>query len=87
MPRLTGNDLWWAQVESKQQELGTHYHDAELELFTVAVRKMAMDGMTMTMIREHFHEVFGIGMSAFYARLKKMGTRWVLPISMRKEPS
>ena len=85
MAKITGNTIWWGQVQEKQHTLGVHYQEAELELFAQVIRLMVKDGMTMTQIREHFKNTFNIGMSAFYARMKKMGTRWVLPLELRKE--
>lgn len=81
----TGNELWWSQVLNKQAELKLHYAEAEMEVFTTLIRTMVQDGLSMSAIKDHMKDVFEIGQSAFYTRLKRMGARWVLPIELRKE--
>lgn len=81
----TGNDLWWSQVSSYQQQHDCTVGEAEAGLFTEIVRRMTTAGIGMTGIRDHFKDAFDIGKSAFYTRMKKMGVRWVLPVELRKE--
>lgn len=86
LSKPAGNDLWWSQVASKQENMpkGTHWKDAELELMAHIIRTMIKDGEPMGRVTAHFKDVFGLGTTAFYARMKKMGTRWVLPIEFRQ---
>ena len=74
-----GNNLWWSQVQDLHHaEGGTrHYKETEIEVFYRLYKVMKEDGMKQAEIQQHFKEVFGIGYSAFYSRLRKMGVKYV----------
>lgn len=75
-----GNDTWWEQVREIHSEMpaGTHYKEAELEVFYRLYRNMTKNEMTQGAIREHFAQYFGIKHSAFYTRLRKMECNHVI---------
>jgi hypothetical protein len=73
-----GNDLWWSQIQSMQEDQGGHCKELEIQLFAKLYLKMMKDGLPQSKIREHFRETFGIKYSAFYARLRKVGMFHVL---------
>lgn len=74
---MTGNSFWWSQVADVQETMppGTYYKEAELEAFRKLYTRMRDEGMLQTDIIQHFKETFGIGMTAFYGRLRKVG-KW-----------
>jgi hypothetical protein len=76
-----GNNAWWDQVRNLHEGMppGTHFKTAELEVFRILYTRMIGDGMTQGAIREHFKEVFNLGYSAFYGRLRKVGCQYVIP--------
>lgn len=74
-----GNELWWSQVQDlhDKEGQGKHYKETELEVFYRLYRIMKDDNMTQGQIRDHFETTFGIGYSAFYTRLRKVGRKYV----------
>ena len=72
----SGNDLWWDQVRDLQEEIGGHYKEVEVEVFKRIYERMR--GMKQEEILKHFKETFNIGQSAFYARLRKVGQKYVI---------
>lgn len=77
---MTGNNLWRSQVNDIQQEMlpKPHFKEAELEVFYRLYSRMKNNGMSQGDIRKHFKETFGIGMTAFYTRLRKLGIKYML---------
>lgn len=76
----TGNELWWSQVASMLTEMpqGTHYREAETEVFYRLVHRMESEGLSRQVIRDHFQLTFNIGQSAFYSRLRRVGMKYVI---------
>ena len=76
-----GNDAWWEQVREIHSEMptGTHYKDAEIEVFYRLYRNMTKNGLSQSEIHNHFKEYFNIGRSAFYSRLRKVECHYVIP--------
>ena len=80
MTYKVGNDLWWSQVSAIHETMpkGTHFKEAEIELFYRLYSRMREDGMNQEQIRSHFVTTFNIRYGAFYTRLRKVWCRHVL---------
>lgn len=76
---MSGNDLWWSQVQEVHEEMGeVHFKRAELELFYRLYKRMKDDQYTSEQIRDHFEQTFNIKKTAFYGRLRKVGFLYVI---------
>lgn len=76
--KIVGNDFWWSQVRNIQEEMGSHYKDAEIECFYRLYKRMKDDQMLERDIMAHFQESFDIRYTAFYTRKRKAGLKHVL---------